>query len=71
MAARALTLLVGDDELARRRAAWRPPARRHTRGYPRLYAEHVLQPDEGCDFDFLRPQSDADLVFVPPVVGRS
>jgi dihydroxy-acid dehydratase len=69
--ARALTLLVGDDELARRRAAWRPPTRRHTRGYPRLYAEHVLQPDEGCDFDFLRPQSDADLEFVPPIVGRS
>jgi dihydroxy-acid dehydratase len=71
VAARSLSLLVGQDELARRRAAWRPPAPRHARGYPRLYAEHVLQPDEGCDFDFLRPQSDEDLKFVPPVVGRS
>jgi dihydroxy-acid dehydratase len=68
---RSLRLLVSDAELVRRRAAWTPPPLRHTRGYPRLYAEHVLQPDEGCDFDFLRPQSDADMEFVPPVVGRS
>jgi dihydroxy-acid dehydratase len=68
---RSLRLLVNDAELARRQAAWTPPPLRHTRGYPRLYAEHVLQPDEGCDFDFLRPQSDADMELVPPVVGRS
>jgi dihydroxy-acid dehydratase len=68
---RSLHLLVSDAELARRQAAWTPPPLRHTRGYPRLYAEHVLQPDEGCDFDFLRPQSDADMELVPPVVGRS
>ncbi len=24
------------------------------RGYAKLYAEHVLQADQGCDFDFLR-----------------
>jgi dihydroxy-acid dehydratase len=71
IADRRLSLLVEDAEMARRRAAWRPPARPHLRGYPRLYAEHVLQPDEGCDFDFLRPESDAALAFVPPVVGRS
>lgn len=69
--ARRLALLVSDDELAARRARWLKPAPIHRRGYPRLYAEHVLQPDEGCDFDFLRPTSDADLDFVPPVVGRS
>jgi dihydroxy-acid dehydratase len=68
---RRLALLVSEDELARRRSAWRPPPARHPRGYPRLYAEHVLQPDEGCDFDFLRPGSDAELAFIPPVVGRS
>ncbi len=71
VAGRALRLLVDDAELARRQATWTPPTPRHTRGYPRLYAEHVLQPDEGCDFDFLRPQNDADLELVPPVVGRS
>jgi dihydroxy-acid dehydratase len=68
---RTLHLLVDEAELARRQESWAPPPTRHTRGYPRLYAEHVLQPDEGCDFDFLRPQSDADMEFVPPVVGRS
>ena len=51
-AGRRLDLLVPEDELARRRAAFRtppPPAR----GYARLHAEHVLQADRGCDFDFL------------------
>lgn len=68
---RRLELLVGADELARRRQAWVPPASRHLRGYPRLYIDHVLQADEGCDFDFLRPESDAALEFIPPLVGRS
>jgi dihydroxy-acid dehydratase len=50
---RKLDLLVGETELARRRATWRPvdaPAR----GYRKLYMDHVLQADHGCDFDFLR-----------------
>jgi dihydroxy-acid dehydratase len=68
---RQLSLLVADEELAQRQSAWTAPSRQHLRGYPRLYAEHVLQPDEGCDFDFLRPDSDQALSFVPPIVGRS
>ncbi len=68
---RRLQLLVDDQELARRRAAWQPSPSKHLRGYPRLYIDHVLQADEGCDFDFLRPSNDAELEFVPPVVGRS
>ena len=68
---RRLLLLVDDQEIARRRAAWQPSATKHLRGYPRLYIDHVLQADEGCDFDFLRPSNDAELEFVPPVVGRS
>lgn len=67
---RRIELLVPDAELERRRASWVAPPK-HRRGYPRLYAEHVLQPDQGCDFDFLRPESDADLEFVAPIVGRS
>jgi dihydroxy-acid dehydratase len=51
--ARRLQLLVDEAELERRRAAWSPVAR-DGRGYARLYREHVLQADEGCDFDFLR-----------------
>ena len=54
VAARSLRLEVADDELARRRAAWRPPASlRQSRGYARMYVEHVLQADRGADFDFL------------------
>jgi len=51
---RKLELLVPEDELARRRAEWKPPVI-EGRGYTRLYREHVLQADEGCDFDFLLP----------------
>jgi dihydroxyacid dehydratase/phosphogluconate dehydratase len=61
--ARRLELLVADDELARRRAAWAPPARKDERGYRRLYEDHVLQANEGCDFGFLRGRS--------PVVERA
>jgi dihydroxy-acid dehydratase len=49
---RRLDLLVDPAELARRVAAAVPAA--PARGYRRLYAEHVLQADLGCDFDFLR-----------------
>lgn len=51
-ASRRLDLLVDEAELARRRAAWKPPAL-PPRGYARLYAERVTQADQGCDFDFL------------------
>ena len=50
---RRLYLDVSDDDLAERRAAWRPPAKTHVRGYASLYVEHVLQADRGVDFDFL------------------
>jgi dihydroxy-acid dehydratase len=49
---RTLNLLISEDEMARRKAAWQAPQARFTRGYGRMYIEHVLQADEGCDFDF-------------------
>jgi dihydroxy-acid dehydratase len=49
-----LTLRVSDEELARRRAAWTPRPPHYERGYGRLFLDHVLQANEGCDFDFLR-----------------
>jgi L-arabonate dehydrase len=52
--ARRLSLLVSDEELARRRATWRPRAPHFVRGYGKLFLDHVLQANEGCDFDFLR-----------------
>jgi dihydroxy-acid dehydratase len=51
--ARKLHLHVSDDELARRRAAWKAPAPRFTRGFGALYQNHITQADQGCDFDFL------------------
>lgn len=51
--ARRIHLQVSDDELAARRAAWQPPPRRYERGYGWLFGQHVLQADQGCDFDFL------------------
>jgi dihydroxyacid dehydratase/phosphogluconate dehydratase len=54
---RSLDLLLDDAELERRRAAWTPPPRKDERGYRRLFADHVLQANEGCDFDFLRGRS--------------
>jgi len=50
---RQLDLLVDEVEMGRRRAAF-SPAPLPPRGYARLYAEHILQADGGCDFDFLR-----------------
>ena len=51
--ARSLSLLVDDTELKRRRAAWQPAEPHATRGYVKLYVEHVLQANEGADLDFL------------------
>jgi dihydroxy-acid dehydratase len=50
---RRLSLLVSDEELARRKASWTPPKPKFARGYGVLNQLHVLQADKGCDFDFL------------------
>jgi len=50
---RSLTLEVEADELARRAAEWVRPAPVATRGWYRLYLDHVMQADTGCDLDFL------------------
>ncbi|WP_421953266.1 L-arabinonate dehydratase [Pelagibacterium sp.] len=50
---RRLDMLVAEDEIERRRAAWAPPAPRFERGWGWMYSKHVTQADKGCDFDFL------------------
>ena len=59
--ARTLNLLVSDEELARRRAAWTAPAPPTSRGYVKLYVDHVQQASEGADLDFLRGGSGAGI----------
>ena len=52
-----LHLEVSDEELAARLAVWQTeqvPDPADASGYRSLYVKHVLQADEGCDFDFLR-----------------
>jgi len=51
---RRIDLLVDERELLQRRTSWRVPAAPPARGYARLYMDHVLQAEHGCDFDFLR-----------------
>ena len=60
---RTLSLLISDAELQARLADWRASrgAASATRGYVRLYTEHVLQADKGCDLDFLVGGSGADV----------
>ncbi len=61
VADRTLHLEVADDELARRRVGWQPPASvRQARGYIRMYVDHVLQANQGADFDFLIGGDGAD-----------
>ena len=50
---RELELCVPADEIQRRMAAFQPPPPKYTRGYGRLFLDHVTQANLGCDFDFL------------------
>ena len=50
---RKLNLKISEEELEKRRAAWKPHARKYERGYGRIFSQHVSQADKGCDFDFL------------------
>src|SRR5687768_2259738 len=51
---RKIELLVDEREMQRRKSAWKAPVTPPTRGYAKLYMDHVLQAEHGCDFDFLR-----------------
>jgi dihydroxy-acid dehydratase len=53
VAKRRLHLDVSEEELARRRGKWKAPKAPMTRGYTKLYVDHVLQADQGADLDFL------------------
>ena len=54
--ARTINLLIPPEEIARRLDVWNeaPKAPVPIRGYARLFHDHILQADQGCDFDFLQ-----------------
>ena len=63
VAARKLELKVGAEELAERKAAWKPRPPHYTRGYGKIFSDHITQAHRGCDFDFLHhgaPTPDPD-----------
>jgi dihydroxy-acid dehydratase len=51
---RRIDVLVSEDEMRKRKSVWKAPVTAATRGYAKLYMDHVLQAELGCDFDFLR-----------------
>ncbi|MFZ9286186.1 MAG: L-arabinonate dehydratase [Burkholderiaceae bacterium] len=59
--ARSIRMEVSDEELARRRAEWKPPPPRFERGYGHMFSKHVLQADQGCDFDYLETSFGAPV----------
>jgi dihydroxy-acid dehydratase len=48
-----LNLRVSEHDLEKRKSAWKPPVRKYERSYGAIFAQHVRQADQGCDFDFL------------------
>ncbi|NDW02389.1 L-arabinonate dehydratase [Salipiger sp. PrR002] len=50
---RSLDMMVDEEEIARRKAAWTPPEPRFERGWGYMFSRHVTQADKGCDFDYL------------------
>ena len=66
-----LDLLLSEDEIKDRLKNVKSSQSSHLRGYPRLYIDHVLQADEGCDFDFLLPDDPNNVNLIEPTVGKS
>lgn len=58
---RKLSLNVSDEELKQRKSGWQTPPPVATRGWSRLYIDHVMQADTGCDLDFLVGSSGSEV----------
>lgn len=61
VAKRRLCLEVSDEELAERKKSGQPPKPEYSRGYYKLYRDHVMQVNTGADFDFLVGNSGAKI----------
>lgn len=61
VANRSLKLEVSDEELAKRKATWKPIHKRYDRGYVMLYQQNVQQAHEGADMKFLKGSSGSEV----------
>lgn len=52
---------ITPEEIARRKAAWKPVYPQSTRGYVQLYQQHVEQANLGADLDFLKGSSGSEV----------
>jgi dihydroxy-acid dehydratase len=59
--ARRIHLEIDQAEFERRKAAWQAPPPRYERGYGWMFGRHILQADQGCDFDFLEASFGAPV----------
>ena len=59
--ARRIHLEIDDAEFEHRRATWQAPPPRYERGYGWMFGRHILQADQGCDFDFLEDSFGAPV----------
>ncbi|MEM8916127.1 MAG: L-arabinonate dehydratase [Pseudomonadota bacterium] len=58
---RTINMAVDEAELERRQAAWQRPTPYYARGYGWMFARHIRQANEGCDFDFLETAHGAPV----------
>jgi dihydroxyacid dehydratase/phosphogluconate dehydratase len=58
---RSIHLEVSDEELAIRKAAWKPIPKRYERGFGWMFSRHIMQADQGCDFDYLETSFGAPV----------
>ena len=58
---RSIRLEIPDEEMARRKSLWKPPAKHYERGYGYAFSKHIRQANEGCDFDFLQTDFGAPV----------
>lgn len=61
VAKRSLLLEVSEEELSKRKQAWKPIHKKYDRGYVMLYQQHVQQASLGADMDFLTGGSGSEV----------
>ena len=61
VAKRSLMLEVSEEELQKRKKAWKPSHKKYDRGYVSLYQQHVEQAHLGADMNYLKGGSGSEV----------